>query len=74
MPIDSKVNRVARERKLVRNLVEQKGMEDLDNINKLQVTTTHNDVQADNSINDGTIFPYYCYLELHRVKLNSAMI
>ena len=38
----------------VRNLVEQNGMEDLDDIDKLKLTTTHNDLQTGISINDGT--------------------
>ena len=38
----------------VRNLVEQNGMEDLDDIDKLKLTTTHNDLQTVISINVGT--------------------
>ena len=56
LPIDLEAHRVAQERKLVRNLVERTGLQDLDEMNKLQATTSHKDIQADNSINDGTFF------------------
>jgi len=65
VPIDSKENKMVRDRKLVgnlgkklvevRNLVEQNGMEDLDGIDKLKLTTTHNDLQTGISINDDFI-------------------
>ena len=87
MPIDSKENKMVRDRKLVgnlgkklvevRNLVEQNGMEDLDDIDKLQLTTTHNDLQTVISINDGTFISTLLLSETAYNKINnedSAMI
>ena len=71
LPIDLEAHRVAQERKLVKNLVERTGLQELDEMNKLQVTTSHKDIQVDNSINDGTFFSILLLSETTFSKINS---